>query len=95
MLALITPTIGWSLVAIALDDLAAASPECLKRLAHGARRAVRPLSRPDALNLRALVVMRHQAAPVVIFDLDVILVAPHAVQLRRGREFREEAREGG
>ena len=92
MHALVTPPVGRALVPVALDDLPAASPQRLERRPHRPRDA---LGGADALNLRALVVVRHEAAARVVLDLDEVLVAAHAVQAGRGRELRKERGECG
>ena len=93
MFSLVTPPVRRALVAVAFHDLAAASPECLKCRADGARDAVRARRGTDALDLGTLVVVRDKARAVVVLNLNEVLVAAHAVQALRRREFREETRE--
>ena len=93
MFALIAPSVRGSLITIALNNLPTAAPKGLECRADGARGAIGPLSSADALYLCALVVMRDEAAAVVVLNLYVVFVAPDAVYLLWRGELVEEGSE--
>ncbi len=93
MFSFVAPPVWRTLVSISFDYFATASPQRLESRANSPGGTVGPHSRADALDLRALVVMGDQAAPIVVLDLDEILMASNAMQLLRRCKLVKERRE--
>jgi hypothetical protein len=85
MSALITPPIRRTHIALALHRPPTAAIQ----------RLVTPYTPRVPLHLGTIVVVRDEAAPVVVIDLVIKLVAAHAVKERRRRQLGEERGEVG
>jgi hypothetical protein len=85
MSALITPPIRWPHIPFTLYRSPAAPIE----------RVVTPHAPQIALDLGTVVIVRDEAAPIVVVDLVVEFVAAHAVEERRWRQLGEERGEVG
>lgn len=91
MLPLVTPAVRRTLATISFRRLATAPP---KRLILCPLLCPSLMSSPsNALDLCTVVVMRHQAAAVAVLDFDKVLVAAHAVELRRWGQQGEKGRQ--
>ena len=83
----VAPAIRRPLISIAFCDLATAAPYrfvCRSWITRGLHDTT------DALDLRTLIVVRNEAAAVVILDLDVVFVAPNAMELLGRSEIGKE-----
>ena len=80
MFALVAPAIWRALITVTLNGLLATLPQSL------ILRSILPATPPprtpsNALDYRTFVVMRNGTAPIFVLDLDILLVASHAVEL--------------
>lgn len=80
--ALVAPSVRRAEVALTVYPLAAAPP----------KRLVLTVTAPaaDPLNVRAVVVVRYTAGPVIVLDFGVVSMAPDAVEERGRYECREK-----
>jgi hypothetical protein len=81
MSAFMTPAIRWTLIPITINRSSTTSPK---------RFIFRTQTCPYAINNGALVVMRHSATPIRIFELKIGFVATNAVQFWGWGERSEE-----
>ena len=81
------------MTSIALCDFITATPQRPVGGGRNVRHASRFYCESDTLDFGALVVVRDETAPIVVLDLDKVLVAAHAVQPWGRRELRKERSE--
>jgi hypothetical protein len=80
MFPFITPSIWWTLIAIAFDSFATTLP---KRLVLCTVLSASPLCCPaDTLHQCTIIIMWHKTTSVIVVNLNVVFMASNTVQLR-------------
>lgn len=92
MFAFVAPAIWGTLVTIPLNGPPATLPQSL--ILGSILPSTHPPCTPsNAFDKGTLVVVSDGTAPIAILNLNILLMAPHAVELRRRMQIREEIRD--